>query len=324
MKNEHERGSGSSRRVTQIIVLCMVVILIVSVMQSEVMTSSGDDDLHSRTQSTEMASEGGYSIFHETMADMTWQEVERAAEEGAVVLIAGAVIEEHGPHMVNGIDTYLGYITCKLIRRELESRGIQALIVPPFYWGINGHSQQFPGTFTVSPETMKAILHDIFSSLKSWNFDTVFYFNSHGEGAHISNGIQAVLNARDELGMDVRYLLSESDRDRMGISGKEQFVLVHEAPPLEMPEYADIHAGAFETGVVAAYFPGLVNEELARTLEPTKLAWEDLGRWAQDVRGVTPLGYLGDPADFDATEARTYWDAVCRMAADAIEAYVSK
>ena len=38
---------------------------------------------------------GGYSIFHETMADMTWLEVERAARNGAVVLWGLGVIEEH-------------------------------------------------------------------------------------------------------------------------------------------------------------------------------------------------------------------------------------
>ena len=324
MTNQHDHRSGNDRRVLRGVIASMCIITVIYVMTSEALTRGHNDNFHNGMQGDGTVSDGGYSIFHETMADMTWQEVERAAEEGAVVLIAGAVIEEHGPHMVNGIDTYLGYIMCKLIRRELESRGINALIVPPFYWGINGHSQQFPGTFTVTPETMKAILHDIYSSLKSWNLNTVFYFNSHGESAHIFNGIQAILNARDELEMDVRYLLSESDRARMGISNNAPFVLVYEGPSIEMPEFPDIHAGAFETGVVAAYFPGLVNEELARTLEPTKLAWEDLGRWAQDVRGVTPLGYLGDPADYDAMEARTYWDALCRMAADAIEAYLKK
>ena len=40
---------------------------------------------------------GGYSIFDETMADMTWPEVEAAARAGAVALWGLGVIEErHG------------------------------------------------------------------------------------------------------------------------------------------------------------------------------------------------------------------------------------
>lgn len=268
------------------------------------------------------ASSGGYSIFHETIADMTWQEVEEAAKEGTVVLIAGGVIEEHGPHMVNGIDTYLGYMTCKLIRRELEAMGVRTLIVPTFYWGINNHSPQFPGTFTVRPETMKAVLHDIYASLKSWNLNTVFYFNSHGAGDHIRAGIEAIINARTELGMDVRYLASEDDVERMRIPRDAEFLLVHKAPPFEMPEILDIHAGKYETGMVAAYFPDLVNDKVARKLDPTDLTWEILGQWATDVRGTTPLGYVGDPATYDAKEAKVFWDAVCKMAAEAIAAYM--
>ena len=102
------------------------------------------------------------------MADMTWQEVERAARDGAVILLPTAVIEEHGPHMGCGVDTYLAYQTCLLARRELEARGIKALIAPPFYWGRNGTTHVFPGTFTTRAATMKAMLHDLLDSLRSW------------------------------------------------------------------------------------------------------------------------------------------------------------
>ena len=128
----------------------------------------------------------GYSIFHETMADMTWQEVEKAAKEGAIILLPTGVIEEHGPHMGCGVDTYLAYQTCKLARRELESRGIKTLIAPPFYWGINRTTHVFPGTFTVRPETMRALLEDILRSLKSWGFERVYNINWHYDGGHIS------------------------------------------------------------------------------------------------------------------------------------------
>ena len=46
---------------------------------------------------------------------------------------------------------------------------------------------------------------------------------------------------------------------------------------------------------------------------------KDLGRWATDARAVTPLGYLGDPASFDAEEARELVMAECKGIADAIE-----
>jgi creatinine amidohydrolase len=48
-----------------------------------------------------------YSIFSETMADMTYQQIETAAGEKQLVLFPIAVMEEHGPHLCTGTDTYL-------------------------------------------------------------------------------------------------------------------------------------------------------------------------------------------------------------------------
>lgn len=263
---------------------------------------------------------GGYSIFHETMVDMTWPEVEKAAREGAIVLMTTAVVEEHGPHMSCGIDTYLGYLMCKLTRRELESLGIQAVIAPPFFWGVNRTSHVFPGTFTVRPETMKAVLHDMFASLKSMGFREVFNINAHGDGLHIRTAIQAVVDAHQSLGLNVRYLMSEEDAKRSGLAGSEPIFLVHKSPPMEVgeSEFLDLHAGAWETGVVAAFFPEEVNVKTARSLEPTKVTVREIGEWVKDMKKVTPLGYLGDPAKFDAAAAKKNVEDSCRMMAEAI------
>ena len=75
----------------------------------------------------------GYSLFDETMVDMAWPEIEKAAQEGAIVLLPTGVIEEHGPHMGLAVDIYLAYILCKLTRRELESKSIKThILFTPF------------------------------------------------------------------------------------------------------------------------------------------------------------------------------------------------
>ncbi len=277
-------------------------------------------------QKSALVTSGGYSIFHETMVDMSWPEVEKAAKEGAIVLMTTAVVEEHGPHMSCGIDTYLGYLMCKLTRRELESRGIKTVIAPPFYWGVNRTSHVFPGTFTVRPETMKALLHDMLASLKSMGFQNIFNINAHGDGLHIRTAIEAIVEAQKSLGLNVRYLMSEEDAKRAGLTGNEPFFLVHKSPPMEAEptEYLDLHAGAWETGVVAAFFPEEVNTKAAQALEPTKVTMKEIGEWVKDMKKVTPLGYLGDPAKFDAPASRKNVEDSCRMMADAIAASLSK
>jgi creatinine amidohydrolase len=266
------------------------------------------------------SAEEGYSIFHETMADMTWQEVEKAAKEGAIILLPTAVIEEHGPHMGCGVDTYLAYQTCKLTRRELESQGIKTLIAPPFYWGINRTTHVFPGTFTVRPETMKALLEDILRSLKSWGFTRVYNINWHYDGGHISTLFQTIRNARESVGINTYFVLSEEDVRRFGLKGDEPFIVVHKSPPgeAEPQEYLDLHAGAGETGIMAAHFPDQVDMDLTRTLKPTQLTYRDVGKWVTDAKKVTPLGYFGDPASSNTEESKLYHEAFCKMIAEAI------
>jgi creatinine amidohydrolase len=268
----------------------------------------------------------GYSIFHETMADMTWQEVEKAAKEGAIILLPTGVIEEHGPHMGCGVDTYLAYQTCKLTRRELESRGIKTLIAPPFYWGINRTTHVFPGTFTVRPETMKALLEDILRSLKSWGFKRVFNINWHYDGGHILTLLQTIKGAQESVGINTCFVLSEEDVSRFRLKGDEPFIVVHKSPPVEQEsqEYLDLHAGGGETGIMAAHFPDQVDLELTRTLKPTQLTYRDVGEWVKNARDVTPLGYFGDPASFKITESKEYHEAFCKKIADAIEKELEK
>ena len=59
-------------------------------------------------------------IFEETMAHMTYVEVEEADREGAIVLFPIGVIKEHGPHLPLAVDVYGSYLQSRAARSELE------------------------------------------------------------------------------------------------------------------------------------------------------------------------------------------------------------
>jgi len=315
----HIKSSLFNLRILFFLLACAALVLLMSPSLESV-----ENQGSAETADMPVAS-GGYSIFHETMVDMNWPDVENAAEQGAVILLPTAVIEEHGPHMSCGIDTYGAYLVCKLTRRELESRGIKTLIAPPFFWGINSTTHVFPGTFTVRKETMKALLHDILSSLKSWGFNDIFNLNFHGDGQHCITILESIIDARQTLGLNAYCVLSEMEIMRYGLSGNESFVVSRKSPPSdEQPqEFLDIHAGADETGIVAAFFPDQVDTDLAQILEPTQITYNEIAQWLTDARRVTPQGYLGDPASFDAETAREYLEADCKMIADSIEEQIT-
>jgi creatinine amidohydrolase len=254
-----------------------------------------------------------YSIFDETMVDLPWPAIEKAAEEGAVILLPTGVIEEHGPHMGLGVDICCSHLLCKLVKRKLKDKGRGALISPPFYWGINNATGSFPGSFSVGKNTLKAVLHDILASLKRWGFEYVFNVNWHGDQEHIRGILEAVEEARIDTGVRAYCIVQSFDVGRLGLAGHEPHVLVQEGAGLEKKdsEYLEIHADSLETGIMMRYFPGHVDGELAGKLKPTELGFEDLTVWRQgwnDARGVTPLGYFGNPADFDPQAAERFME----------------
>lgn len=267
-----------------------------------------------------------YSIFEETMVDLSWPEVEQAAKDGAIILFPTAVIEEHGPHMSLGVDTYEAYIKCKLLRRELEKRGIYALIAPPFYWGVNVATAAWPGSFTSRPSTVQAVIFDALASLRKWGFLNVFFINFHGNRDHTLAICNAIQEARSSTGIKAYYLMRVSDARPWGLIAKE-YVLIEESPPSAAPPsiYLDPHAGKSETSMMAYYFPGQVDVDLARKLIPNKVTAEDFAKWRsgpEAAKQMTPQGYMDDPASFDPDAGRKAMEGAVGRSASVIESFI--
>ena len=218
-----------------------------------------------------------FSVFEDSMVEMTWQEVQAAADKGAIVLLPVGIVEAHGPHLDLSTDFYLSTINCRFLKQELESKGIDAIIAPPLYWGISIDLARYAGTFSVSPETMKGLLSDIFTSLNSWGFRRVFVQNAHGDHLHIDIIKNAIAEANKSLSDFKAYFMWELD-----IEVENDIAY----PPMRENRYQpDYHAGAIETAQMYAFFPEKVRCDVAKRLKP------------QD--GFHPLAYCGDPASFD-------------------------
>jgi creatinine amidohydrolase len=217
-----------------------------------------------------------FSVFEDTMVEMTWQEVQAGADRNAVVLLPIGIVEGHGPHLDLSADFYLSALGCRFLKQELEKEGVEALIAPPFYWGISRDVAQYAGTFSVRPETMQALLTDVFASLKGWGFRRVFVHNAHGDPLHVEVIRKAVAAACEAPGF-LAYFLWDLE-----IGVKEEVAFPSTREDRYQPDY---HAGAIETAQMAAFFPEKVRRDVAKALKPQ----EDFH----------PLAYCGDPASYD-------------------------
>ena len=140
------------------------------------------------------------------MVEMTWEGVKESAERGDSVLFPIAVVEAHGPHMDLSPDIYIAQMFCRFLKKNLIGKNIKTVIAPPYYWGINSAKVKYPGSFTVRPETFKAVLFDIFSSLKDWGFSNVFIVNSHGDQKHTKVIEQSIEEVQKNLDMKVYFM----------------------------------------------------------------------------------------------------------------------
>lgn len=294
----------------KIIYLILTLILITNVSKSQ------EDNVMS----------SNYSIFENTRVDMSWLEIENARDSGAIVLISVGVIEEHGPHMSCGTDLYMAHLGNYLLKDELERKGIKTLIAPPIYWGIADIVSDFPGTFTVSKETMKSLYLDVFKSLDKWGFKYVFLNNEHGERKHYETLIEIVKEVNSS--MDIKAILQLNQHEA---KGKEDFCVSIQVPSIEKTVIG-IHADGGETGIMAAIFPNIVDTLMADTLVATDFSkkYNNPGEvglaWETNAREVTPLGYFGDPANYKESKKHAYdWHLkIAENASIAIIDYLKK
>lgn len=220
--------------------------------------------------------QNNFSVFEDTMVEMTWQEVQSGADQGAVVLLPIGIVEGHGPHLDLSADFYISTLNARFLKQELAVKEIEALIAPPFYWGISKDVARYAGTFSVRPETMKGLLADIFASLRSWGFRRVFVLNAHGDPLHVDMIRSAIAEANEEADFRV-YFMWELEIE---VDNNIEF------PPMREDRYQpDYHAGAIETAQMAAFFPEKVRTKVAKSLKP------------QD--SFHPLAYCGDPASYE-------------------------
>lgn len=252
------------------------------------------------------------SFLEETIVTNTWQEVQKAGEEGQVVLFPLGVIEEHGPHLPLGADIYWSSYLCRKVKAELEKQGKKSVIAPLYYWGVNHSTGGFPGSFSLKPETMQQVLFEIFENLKAFGFSKVYCFNYHGDSFHVKSIVESIKRANAELDIQIKLVLESMDLELYGWEREEDFLLVSSPMyPMEWFEEVepseqgllDIHAGAFETAVLNHICPDEVDIDTAMQLQSSSLNGEEMQKWLQGgeaTKEVVPLGYAGNPAGYEA------------------------
>jgi creatinine amidohydrolase len=219
--------------------------------------------------------------------DMTWQDVAGADTARWIAVLPLAAIEQHGPHLPLGVDTYIaeGY----LARVEtLMPEELPVTFLPVQRIGVSAEHLSYPGTLTLSAQTAIAAWIEIGESLMRAGVRKLVMITSHGGNVSAMEIVSRDLRTR--LGMLAvtvgwhRFGYPEGTFDR------------------EEKKHGT-HAGDVETSLMLAAQPHTVRMDKAANATPATVAMAREFKWLGAYRpagfgwmtqDLHPSGALGD------------------------------
>ncbi|MBS7652455.1 creatininase family protein [Candidatus Bathyarchaeota archaeon] len=134
------------------------------------------------------------------MYKLTWPEVEAYLKENDLIILPVGSTEQHGRHMAEDNDTFTAL---EVAKRVAEKTGV--LVAPAIPFGYSTHHMRFPGTITLTFETLVRVYKEVCKSLLHHGFKKIVIFNGHGGN---SNPIaQAIREIREETGAIIHSLM---------------------------------------------------------------------------------------------------------------------
>jgi creatinine amidohydrolase len=188
----------------------------------------------------------GYTPARRFFPYLTWQQVKALPDkENTLVIQPIGAIEQHGPHLPLVVDAAIATAVVGKALHQLDSR-IPAYALPPLCYGKSNEHGAFPGTITLSAQTLMAVLMEMAMSLYRAGFRKLVLVNAHG-------GQPQVLEI---VARDLRQQQGDFNVFPLSVWGAPHCA----AELVGDDEYAQgIHAGDVETSVMLALLPEQVD-----------------------------------------------------------------
>jgi creatinine amidohydrolase len=244
---------------------------------------------------------------HRFWHQLTWKEFAALDARRVIAVLPVGAVEQHGPHLPVAVDAA---VVDAVVRRALDllAFDVPVLALPTLPVGKSNEHLGFPGTLSLSAETLLRLWMEVGESVARAGVRKLAIVNSHGGQRPVVDVV-----ARD-LRVGLGMLVVAVDISALGLP---QGLFDDEEVRV------GIHAGAIETSVMLAIDPDLVHRDELRNFPPSDTPEEsrDLTatgpvRFGWQMQDLHPDGACGDARDADAERGRRVIDhAAGRLAA---------
>ncbi len=248
------------------------------------------------------------------LEEVSWVEAKEIFSKAKIGIVPVGATEQHGPHLPLLVDSACA---AAIAKRTAEKIHPLAVVTPTMEVGVSHHHLIFPGSLTISEETLVGWCRDMAASLKHHGSELVFFLNGHWGN-------------KTALALATRKIRSELDVKAIALCYWDLYPDEHR----DIVEDGSIpdHAAEFETSLTLALREDLVQKGWRRdpdayTEDPRM---EALFRTADDLGGIFRTSkdglIIGNPAK--ATRAKgekmieIISDEVAKFLNDLLETYV--
>ncbi len=241
-------------------------------------------------------------------ADLCGPDLAAAITSSTVVLQPIGSVEHHGSHLPLATDALVVDALARAVASDEPD--LDMLVLPTLYYGLSTEHVWAPGTVSLSPSTLLALLDDVGASVARAGAQRLAFLNGHGGNTHLLRVAAREIRARYHL---YTFLLQ-------GYAPPE-----HGGPPPDPKEEGlSIHGSQAETSVVLHIRPDLVDMARAERSVPSWVnEYGHLGitggsefAWLSD--DLSPTGVVGDPTLATSDKGQEHFAAAVAHIARAV------
>src|ERR1700687_167965 len=202
--------------------------------------------------------------------DMTWQDIAGAATGRWIAVMPLAAVEQHGPHLPLGVDSYIAEAYLARVEKILPPE-LPVTFLPVQRVGISAEHLSFPGTLTLSATTAIAAWTELGESLARAGVRKLVLVTSHGGN----------VAAMDIVARDLR-----TRHGMLAVTvGWHRFGYPDGAFDAQEKKHG-IHGGDIETSLMLAAQPDTVRMDKAENATPASIAKAGECKWLSAKRAA--------------------------------------